>query len=494
MFEKDDSANINQLLQKSSAPDVDDAIFNHYDLNKVALNEKINSFSCSSTAFDLNFNFQNKNISSKKVDKRTKFGQKQEIYFKNLSQNIGEKKLKPSSKKSKYNYIGPWRKDQKEKVITENIIFRTEEDFGRVNNSESEFNDETQESDTDDSLTDEKYAESTFLGKERTDYQNRSWIISPNETKERLPNEQCYAPKKLIKVIKAHSLGVQAIRFIPKTGHLLLSAGLDSQIKIWSSDSKCIYIYHGHKNAVRDIQFSNKQRDCKSFYSCGYDKQILFWDAEYGKTKWKISNDKTPYCVSVHPKNEQSIIVGFSNKKAIQYDTRSNEVVQVYNEHQGAVNTVTFCEDGKKFVTTSDDKKMFVWDVGIPIVVKHIADPLMQSMPYVALHSDEQHLVCQSMNNKILVYDTHANYRCIKKRFTGLKNSGYAIQCDVSPDGQYIISGDINGKVHFWDWKTTKNFRSFNAHEGVSIGCQWHPVFPSRIASCGWDGTIKIWE
>ncbi|KAH8584667.1 transducin WD-40 repeat family [Cryptosporidium sp. chipmunk genotype I] len=494
MFERDDLTNISGLIPKSSAPEVNDDIINHDDLNKTFPNEEISSFSCSSTAFDLNYNSQNKNISSKSVDRGIKFNQEQEVNFEKSSLHIGEKKLKFSSKRCKYKYIGPWKEDEKERAITENIISKPEEESDKFNNPESVFNYQVQGSDADNSSEDEYQAESTFLGKERTDYQNRSWIISPNEIKERLSNEQCYVPKKLIKVLNAHSLGVQAIRFIPKTGHLLLSAGLDSQIKIWSSDNKCIYIYHGHKNAVRDIQFSNRQRNCKSFYSCGYDRQILFWDAEYGKIKWKISNGKTPYCVSVDPNNEQSIIVGFSNKKAIQYDTRSNEVVQVYNEHQGAVNTVTFCEDGKKFVTTSDDKKMFVWDVGMPIVVKHIADPLMQSMPYVAMHSDGQHLVCQSMDNKILVYDTHANYRCIKKRFTGLKNSGYAIQCDVSPDGQYIVSGDINGKVHFWDWKTTKNFRSFNAHEGVSIGCQWHPVFPSRIASCGWDGTIKIWE
>lgn len=495
LFEKDDSTNISRVIHKSSAPEFNEDLINSSDLNEVISSQQISSFSCSSIAFDLNYNSQNKSFSSKTLDGENKSDHKQETNFGDLNLHVGKKKLKLfSSKKSRYKYLGPWKDCQKEKFETDNIAIQLGEEVPIINTLESVTNDEIQGSDADDSSKDEDQVVSTFLGKELTDYQNRSWIISPNEIKERLPNEHCYAPKNLVKVINAHSMGVQAVRFIPKTGHLLLSAGLDSQIKIWNSYNECIYIYHGHRNAVRDIQFSNGRRNCKSFYSCGYDKQIIFWDAEYGKVIWKNSNGKTPYCVSVHPKDEYNIIVGFSNKKAIQYDTRANKVVQEYNEHQGAVNTVTFCEDGKRFVTTSDDKKMFVWDYGIPIVVKHIADPLMQSMPYVTLHSDGQYLACQSMDNKILVYDTHANYRCTKKRFTGLKNSGYAIQCDVSPDGQYLISGDINGKLHFWDWKTTKNFRSINAHEGVSICCQWHPAFPSRIASCGWDGTIKIWE
>lgn len=493
LFENDDSINTGKIIQKNSAPEVDEYTADISNTDEQNLNRSICSFSCSSAAFDLNYNYQSE-FNLKNTNKSNSSNKKPDIITESSNLHIGEKKLKLlSSKKRPSKYKVPWKESQIEKVVTEPILNRPE-DSNEINYPKNTLNDELQGSDANESISDEDQVVSTFLGKERTDYQNRSWIVSPNEIKERLSNEQCFAPKKLIKVLNAHSMGVQAIRYIPKTGHLLLSAGLDSQIKIWNLNNKCIYIYHGHKNAVRDIQFSNKQRNCRSFYSCGYDKQTFFWDAEYGKIKWKYSNGKTPYCVSVHPTDECSIIVGYSNKKAIQYDTRTNEVVQEYNEHQGAVNTVVFCEDGKKFVTTSDDKKMFVWDYGIPIVVKHIADPLMQSMPYASLHPDGQHLVCQSMDNKILVYDTHANYRCTKKRFTGLLNSGYAIQCDNSPDGQYIISGDINGKLHFWDWKTTKNFRSINAHEGVSIGCQWHPAFPSRIASCGWDGTIKIWE
>lgn len=494
LFEKSDSTNTSTITPKNSAPEVDDCIIGANSANEQNLNRSVCSFSCSSAAFDLNYNNQSE-FSLKGTDKGNSPNKGPDLITETTNLHIGEKRLKSFSSKSRLNkFKVPWKEDKIEKVVTECISNQLQEESNETNYQENILNGELQESDTSESLSDEDQVVSTFLGKERTDYQNRSWIVSPNEIKERLSNEQCFAPKKLVKVLNAHSMGVQAIRYIPKTGHLLLSAGLDSQIKVWDLNNKCIYIYYGHKNAVRDIQFSNKQRNCRSFYSCGYDKQTLFWDAEYGKIKWKYSNSKTPYCVSVHPTNENSIIVGYSNKKAIQYDTRSNDIVQEYNEHQGAVNTVVFCEDGKKFVTTSDDKKMFVWDYGIPIVVKHIADPLMQSMPYVSLHSDGQHLVCQSMNNKILVYDTHANYRCTKKRFTGLVNSGYAIQCDNSPDGQYIISGDVNGKLHFWDWKTTKNFRSINAHYGVSIGCQWHPAFPSRIASCGWDGTIKIWE
>lgn len=52
----------------------------------------------------------------------------------------------------------------------------------------------------------------------------------------------------------------------------------------------------------------------------------------------------------------------------------------------------------------------------------------------------------------------------------------------------------FNLQVWFWDWKTTKNFRTFDAHQGVCMGVEWHPLEPSKFASCGWDGTIKTYD
>ncbi|OII71533.1 hypothetical protein cand_032460 [Cryptosporidium andersoni] len=512
---------LSYVLSINSAPDIEEISIANKPQSVDISKEKIQFLHISPSLFNINYHNQLKELNdSYKYDinnLNNKIKDSNEPKLNNNQDQLENTSAKKRKTKSKVNingeYIGPWKFNPLDN--TEDIVNELQIDLGKTENNKMELklssisstpnntNNEEQKADISyvdiDTEINKKVSSSKFLGKSRFDYQGRTWLTCPsNLNKSRHPDSSCYIPKKLHSTLIGHTMGVQTIRFIPKTGHMLLSASLDSTIRIWDitkNNNKCMYLYSGHEKAVRDIQFiSNSEGICTDFYSCSYDKQTLLWDIEYGKIKGRFTNKKVPYCIAVHPNDETSFIVGCSNKKAVQFDSRSGNIVQEYNEHMGAVNTVTFCENGKKLVTTSDDKKMFIWDYGIPIVVKHIADTSMQSMPYVTLHPTKQFMACQSMDNQIVVYEAHSRFRLNKKKFTGLNNSGYAIQCDISPDGQFLASGDIKGKIYFWDWNNTKNYRIIQAHDGICIGCQWHPILPSRVATCGWDGTIKLWD
>ena len=56
-----------------------------------------------------------------------------------------------------------------------------------------------------------------------------------------------------------------------------------------------------------------------------------------------------------------------------------------------------------------------------------------------------------------------------RKQYKGHLCAGYAIKPGFSACGRYIMSGDCDGKLWFWDWKTNKNIRTIKCHDGVLV-------------------------
>lgn len=117
-------------------------------------------------------------------------------------------------------------------------------------------------------------------------------------------------------------------------------------------------------------------------------------------------------------------------------------------------------------------------------------------MPAVTVHPNGNYFVGQSMDNTIVTYSCGEKVKHLKnKDFRGHVNAGYACQMGFSPNGQFLVSGDAQGKLHVWDWKSTKPYRKFQAHDGgPCMSALWHPITPSWVVTCGWDSTIKLWD
>ncbi|XP_017143081.1 pre-mRNA-processing factor 17 [Drosophila miranda] len=336
--------------------------------------------------------------------------------------------------------------------------------------------------------------------KDAYDYQGRSYLHAPHDLgvnlRSNAPPPKCFLPKAHIHTWTGHNKGISSIRWFPKTAHLLLSGSMDCRVKLWEvyGERRCIRTFSGHRQAIKDIAWNNKG---SHFLSASYDRYIKLWDAETGDVVSRFTTRKMPFCVKFHPDNSKQhlFVAGTSDKKIICWDTRSGDIVQEYDRHLGSVSTITFVDDNRRFVTTSDDKSMRIWEWDIPVDMKYIADPTMHSMPAVTLAPNGKWMACQSLDNKIVIFSALNRFKMNRKKtFTGHMVSGYACQLDFSPDMSYLVSGDGDGKCYIWDWKTTKMYKKWQAHDGVCISALWHPHEASKVATAGWDGQIKYWD
>lgn len=174
----------------------------------------------------------------------------------------------------------------------------------------------------------------------------------PKGTREGDLDHACYIPKKCLHTYSGHTKGVQSIQFFPKYGHLLLSGSMDGKVKIWdvATNRKVQRTYTGHSGAVRQVAFSNEG---DTFLSASFDKHVKMWDTETGQCKGTFTNGRIPYCVAYYPVDNNIFLAGCADKKVVQYDARTGAVVQEYDHHLSAVNTITFYDEGRRFVSSS---------------------------------------------------------------------------------------------------------------------------------------------
>jgi len=354
----------------------------------------------------------------------------------------------------------------------------------------------------------------TFHGGSMVDYQGRSWMAKPKGVHSDGGDHECFLPKKAGQRFLGHTKGVQSVSFFPGTGHLLLSASMDGKVKVWdcaSNEARSAgrrgvrRTYSGHSMGVRQARWSG---DGSLFATASFDRCAKVWDTETGVCRDNLEIKGVVYCVTWAPRDDPNVVmIGGGNRKVLQWDLRqkrgglsttpSSFSLLEYDNHLGPINTVSFFDEGRRFISTSDDKRLLVWDYGTPVPIKEIQDPSLHAVSAATMHPGGGFMIGQSMDNTLVTYAVGDRIgRALKKTFKGHIVSGYACQPAFSPDGQFLGSGDGDGALWFWQWGSTRIVKTLQkAHtNGPAAGFDWHPLEPSTCVSSGWDGVIQLWE
>ena len=159
--------------------------------------------------------------------------------------------------------------------------------------------------------------------------------------------------------IKEHTMHMTSVAWSSDENRLV-SGSHDTTVRVWDTKRRdCKKVLLGHTLSVMSVAWSP---DGKMVASGSYDNTLRIWDVESEECK-KVMEGGADWVSSVAWSPNGKWVVSSGDTTVRLWDVESGECNKVMEGHTNRVISVAWSPDGKKIVSGSDDKTMRVWDV-----------------------------------------------------------------------------------------------------------------------------------
>ncbi|XP_032891489.1 WD repeat-containing protein 88 [Amblyraja radiata] len=162
---------------------------------------------------------------------------------------------------------------------------------------------------------------------------------------------------------------------------------------------------------------------------------------------------------------------------------------QVYLGHTSQVSCCNFCFDDTRFITSSFDESVILWDVATR---SQVCDYRLHTAPVTecCLSPDNQRLFTSSWDKSLKAWDVETG-----KVLWAVVHHRPLTCCDISFDGRHVVCGsDINNAVYIRASDSGYPIASLQEQHGSTVTrCRFSPD-GQRVASTSCDRTARIWD
>ncbi|XP_044530063.1 pleiotropic regulator 1-like [Gracilinanus agilis] len=306
-----------------------------------------------------------------------------------------------------------------------------------------------------------------------------------------VPKPQWHAPWKLSRVISGHLGWVRCIAVEPGN-QWFVTGSADRTIKIWAlASGKLKVTLTGHISTVRGVAVSARS---PYLFSCGEDNQVKCWDLEYNRVIRHFHGHLSAvYGLDLHPTIDL-LVTGSRDSTARIWDVRTKASVHTLAGHTGAVATVKCQAAEPQIITGSHDSTIRLWDLvagRTRVTLTHHK----RSVRAVVLHPTEYTFASGSPDNIKQWKLPDGNF------IQNLSGHKAIINTLALSSKGVLVSGDDNGTLCLWDWKSGHNFQrlhsaaqpgSLDYESGISE-CVFDQS-ESRLLTAEADKTVKVYQ
>lgn len=263
-----------------------------------------------------------------------------------------------------------------------------------------------------------------------------------------------------------------------------------------AEDKKCVTTYRFHSAAVRCVDWATDT----AALSAGYDHSAVYMDVGYAKEITRLKHSAYVSVVKSHPSDRNLVLTGDHDGKLQMWDLRDAKCTKDYRGACGKILDAVFLPKQKAFVASTDivrrnafSQAMNVWDLDSRVTLTHQLYFEPFTCPCLKVHGNRDEFLAQSNGNYIVLFSATKPFKLNKrKRFQGHLVSGFDVGFDLNPDGSVLCSASSEGKVHFYDYVTTKSKRTLTLTDSATLAVAWNQNFPFRLAISDWNGNIHV--
>jgi len=262
-----------------------------------------------------------------------------------------------------------------------------------------------------------------------------------------------------------------------------------NDIRVWNGKTSCellrIVVPNMTCNAV------DFMRDGKSIISAWDDGKIRSYTPESGKLKYTIHDAHNKGVTALATTStSKRIISGGGEGQVRVWDVTDKEyrMVQAMKEHKGTVTCIKVRCNDSQCVTSSTDGTCIIWDLERYVRNQIIFANTMFKV--VCYRPDESQIVTAGTDRKIGYWECYDGSPI--RELDGTK-SGAINGMDVSPDGNYFVTGGEDKLLKVWRYNEGEVTHVGIGHSGEITRLKICP-YEKHIVSVGADGAILKWK